>query len=419
MKLWKKTVALMLTTLLFSLVLVGGLSLFLTGKRALENTVQTFGRQLKAAASLMEQYWDGSQYSLMSETGKKAYREFQFRMCYGDGYALINRESGEVEGNFIGYQIVDLKAMDIPEDSGAEDYRIQRLDGKILLLQQTVPEQPEGYLILSVRNITDVFAELRSTALMFLIICFGIFLLAGLFIYRMMRRTVRSMEELQEVAGKQEMLLGALAHEMKTPLTSIIGYSDSLRHVKLGEEQRDRALEHIEREGRRLETLSGKLLELLGLHRNRAIHMEDYSVKELFDRIRTLEEARAEKKDVCFSVECEDFSMKMDPALMESLLVNLIDNAFHAVDKGGRVSVRAGRENGKIFFRVSDNGHGIPEKDLDRVTEAFYMADKSRSRQNGGAGLGLALCESIARLHKGKLTVESREGEGTVVSAVF
>ena len=70
------------------------------------------------------------------------------------------------------------------------------------------------------------------------------------------------------------MLLGALAHEMKTPLTSIIGYSDSLRHVKLGKEQRDRALEHIEREGRRLETLSGKLLELLGLHRNRAIHME-------------------------------------------------------------------------------------------------------------------------------------------------
>ena len=147
--------------------------------------------------------------------------------------------------------------------------------------------------------------------------------------------------------------------------------------------------------------------------------MEDYSVKALFDRLRTLEEAQAEKKDICFSVECEDFSMRMDPALMESLLVNLIDNAFHAVDKGGRVSVRAGCENGRIFFRVSDNGHGIPEKDLDRVTEAFYMADKSRSRQNGGAGLGLALCESITRIHKGKLTVESREGEGTVVSAVF
>ena len=123
-------------------------------------------------------------------------------MCCGDGYALINRESGEVEGNFTGYQIVDLKAMDMPEDSVADDYRIQRLDGKILLLQQTMPEQPEGYLLLSVRNITDVFAELRYTAVMFLIICFGIFLLAGLFIYKMMRRTVRSMEELQEVAGK-------------------------------------------------------------------------------------------------------------------------------------------------------------------------------------------------------------------------
>ena len=70
--------------------------------------------------------------------------------------------------------------------------------------------------------------------------------------------------------------------------------------------------------------------------------MEDYSVKELFDRIRTLEEGRAEKKDVCFLVECEDFSMKMDPALMESLLVNLIDNAFHAVGKGGPGQCQSG-----------------------------------------------------------------------------
>ena len=74
----------------------------------------------------------------------------------------------------------------------------------------------------------------------------------------MMKRTVERMEKLQEVAEKQELLMGALSHEMRTPLTSIIGYSDTLRHVKLKDEQKDRALEHINREGKRLEALSGK-----------------------------------------------------------------------------------------------------------------------------------------------------------------
>lgn len=93
--------------------------------------------------------------------------------------------------------------------------------------------------------------ELRQTAVWFLGIYLAVFCIAGLFIYLMMKRTVQQMEKLQEVAGKQEMLMGALAHEMKTPLTSIIGYSDTLRHVKLNDEQKDRALEHISREGKR------------------------------------------------------------------------------------------------------------------------------------------------------------------------
>ena len=81
-----------------------------------------------------------------------------------------------------------------------------------------------------------------------------------------------SMDEIQ--AEKQELLMGALSHEMRTPLTSIIGYSNTLRHVKLKDEQKDRALEHINREGKRLEALSGKMMQLLGLYQNNAIKME-------------------------------------------------------------------------------------------------------------------------------------------------
>ena len=144
---------------------------------------------------------------------------------------------------------------------------------------------PEGYSLLSIRDISEIFQELLVTGLWFLGICSIIFFLAGIFIWEMMRRTLRRMEELQEVAGKQEMLLGALSHEMKTPLTSIIGYSDTLRAVNLSGEQKDRALEHISREGRRLEALSAKMLQMLGLHRNNAIQKNPCSVQEIFRRI--------------------------------------------------------------------------------------------------------------------------------------
>ena len=96
--------------------------------------------------------------------------------------------------------------------------------------------QTGGYEVLSVREVTGLFAELRQTAVWFLGIYLSVFLIAGLFIYMMMRRTVEQMEKLQEVAEKQELLMGALSHEMRTPLTSIIGYSDTLRHVKLKDE---------------------------------------------------------------------------------------------------------------------------------------------------------------------------------------
>lgn len=235
----------------------------------------------------------------------------------------------------------------------------------------------------------------------------------------MMRRTVEQMEKLQEVAEKQELLMGALSHEMRTPLTSIIGYSDTLRHVKLKDEQKDRALEHINREGKRLEALSGKMLQMLGLYQNHAIQMEMTMAGDLLNHVIDMEKEQAEKKAVHLKMECEAFSMKMDPALMESLLINLIDNALKATDAGGSIWVKAYEKAGKKIFEVSDTGMGIPEEELGKITDAFYMVDKSRSRKEGGSGLGLALCVKVAEIHGGCLKIESRQREGTTVRAIF
>ena len=390
MKLWKRTVLLMLVTLLCALIPVVTLSLYITGKRSLNNAAETYGRQLENGKILLEQFWDNSKYEQMSETGKQAYMGFQFQRCCGEGMALIDRKSNAVIENLTNYKVVGLENLDLKDEGDPYAYKIQKLGQKYLLLQLESLSRPEGYEVLSVREVTGLFAELRQTAVWFLGIYLAVFLIAGLFIYMMMRRTVEQMEKLQEVAEKQELLMGALSHEMRTPLTSIIGYSDTLRHVKLKDEQKDRALEHINREGKRLEALSGKMLQMLGLYQNHAIQMEMTTAGDLLNHVIDMEKEQAEKKAVHLKMECEAFSMKMDPALMESLLINLIDNALKATDASGSIWVKAYEKAGKKIFEVSDTGMGIPEEELGKITDGGQITKPKRRRIRTWAG---TLCE--------------------------
>ncbi|MDO4274397.1 MAG: HAMP domain-containing sensor histidine kinase [Eubacteriales bacterium] len=417
MKLWKKTVCLMLLTLLVCLGIVGGITLFITARRSISNNGETYGRQMQSAAMLLEQFWDEGKYNRMTEVGKKSYLNFQFRQCCGQGFALVKGD--KVEENLTGYDIIDLSALDINHPARYYDYRIQKLSKKILMLQKTVVGKPEGYTLLSVRDVTGVYREIGRLAVWYFGVCTIIFIIAGTFIYRMMEKSMRAMEELQEVAEKQELLLGALSHEMKTPLTSIIGYSDSLLHVKLTGEQRIRALEHINREGRRMEALTGKMLQMMGMYQNDAVLIQQYSSGELIKRVEDLECERARERGIILMTCCEDFFMDMDIELMVSLLLNLIDNAMRASKEGDKVIVRAVCRDKVNVLEVEDFGRGIPENELMRVTEAFYMVDKSRSRREGGAGLGLALCRRIAELHGGEIEIKSQVGKGTTVTVRF
>ena len=368
MKLWKRTVALMLITLLCSLIPVGVLSLYVTGKRSLNNAAETYGRQLANGKNLLEQFWDNSKYEQMSETGKKSYLEFQFLRCCGEKMLLINSESKEAVVNRTDYEIVSMDNLGLNNKTDSYEYKIQKLNHKYLLLQHALLTNPEGYEILSVRDVTSMFTELRQTAAWFLGIYLAVFCIAGLFIYLMMKRTVQQMEKLQEVAGKQEMLMGALAHE---------------------------------------------------IHQNDSIKMESHSIGELLEHVVQLEAEQAAQRQIQLQTEYEDFSMKMDDELMESLLVNLIDNALRATEAGGRITVKAYKESGRKILEVADNGRGIPQEELGKITEAFYMVDKSRSRQEGGAGLGLALCVKIAEVHGGRLDITSQLGTGTKVRVIF
>ena len=209
--------------------------------------------------------------------------------------------------------------------------------------------------------------------------------------------------------------MGSFAHELKTPMTSIIGYADLLRGQSLDEQEEQEAANYIFSEGKRLEALSLKLLDLLLMkHQNLALVETDPAV--LINSLVTHLQPVYREQGIVLQCRCEAGLCRLEPDLFSSVLTNLLDNARKALDQGGNIYVLGKQEDGCYQIQVLDNGRGMPEEALRHLTEAFYRVDKSRSRAQGGAGLGLTLCSRILELHRGTINFASREGKGTCVT---
>ncbi len=224
---------------------------------------------------------------------------------------------------------------------------------------------------------------------------------------RMAERMEQNISELHQAMERQERFVGSFAHEMKTPMTSLIGYADLLRSGKLTPAEQAEAADYLYSEGRRLSNLSRKLLELLVV-KEQDLPLTEVSpaelVEELTDRLRPLLAARR----IAVFCQCQPGTCLLEPDLTWSLLLNLADNAQKAISKGGEISFRQEMLPDGCRVQVLDTGRGIPEKSLAHLTEAFYRVDKARSRAQGGFGLGLALCQEIAALHGGSIRFGNR-----------
>ncbi|SOY30870.1 Alkaline phosphatase synthesis sensor protein PhoR [Acetatifactor muris] len=218
--------------------------------------------------------------------------------------------------------------------------------------------------------------------------------------------------ELREEVRAREDFIAAFAHELKTPLTAIIGYADLLRSRKLDEEKHFLSANYIYTEGKRLENMSFRLLDIIVTKRD-TIERQPIAAKSLFDYLKSMFSGNTEQK---LRISFGKGTVYAEGNLLKSVLLNLVDNACKASSEGGLVEVYGKRRENAYAFCVKDYGVGIPEEELKKVTEAFYMVDKSRSRSKNGAGLGLALCVEILRLHESELLIESKVGEGTIIS---
>ncbi|MBN1675126.1 MAG: HAMP domain-containing protein [Kiritimatiellae bacterium] len=226
--------------------------------------------------------------------------------------------------------------------------------------------------------------------------------------------------ELRRLERVRRDFVANVAHELRTPVTNIRGYAETLLDGALADAANAKEfVATIAASSRRLAALIDDLLRLAGLESGEArMQLEPSSVQTLVARLfQVLRPAAGEKGLVLRSeIPAELPAIRADEDRMSQVLLNLLDNAVKYTPAGGTVTVSAESDAQFVRIRVADTGIGIPAKDLDRIFERFYRVDKARSRELGGTGLGLSIVKHIVQAHEGQVAVESTLGKGSTFS---
>lgn len=233
---------------------------------------------------------------------------------------------------------------------------------------------------------------------------------------RMADAVETKISELEERNERQRLFIGGVTHEFKTPLTGLLLHAGLLRRANLSEDERDASLAHIESQTAWLERLTQNLLKLTTS--DDEIEMQTVRIPDLLDEIKDGVEPKLNELNATLSVRCETDTLTLNPELIRSLLNNLIVNAANAYDADAAEKPITLTVKGKTFS-VSDHGRGIPKEAQSRIFEPFFRVDKSRSKKQGGSGLGLALVKAIVDAHGATITVDSEPGKGTMVSVTL
>jgi two-component system, OmpR family, phosphate regulon sensor histidine kinase PhoR len=231
---------------------------------------------------------------------------------------------------------------------------------------------------------------------------------------------LHDLTEVRRLEAVRRDFVANVSHELKTPLTSICGYAETLLADEPGPDVTRRFLEIIHSNGRRMQRLVDDLLDLSRIEAGRwQPEPEPVDVAALARDVWSALGDRAARSGVQLDVDAASGPLVADPDAVRQILVNLLDNALRFTPAGGRVVCRTRRDGDGTSLIVTDTGSGIATEHLPRVFERFYRADPSRSRAEGGTGLGLAIVKHLVEAHGGRVSVQSALGEGATFSAWF
>lgn len=208
------------------------------------------------------------------------------------------------------------------------------------------------------------------------------------------------------------------SHELKTPITSIQGYSELLlSNMEYSTEQKYEFINRIKTEAQKMTLLINDILMISRLETGTgSVNITDVDMKAIAEDIIKTTKPMSEENDISIKLECQDIHIKADYNQMYQLINNLVVNAIKYNNKGGNIYINMYKDNESFCFNIRDTGIGIPPQSQQRVFERFYRVDKGRSRKLGGTGLGLAIVKHIVGFYKGNIELKSKVGEGTEIN---
>lgn len=234
-----------------------------------------------------------------------------------------------------------------------------------------------------------------------------------------MSQTIRGqIQALKEESDRKQQLMDNMAHELRTPLTSIYGYAEYLRYAKADIEEQYDSLTYIMQESMRLAKMSETMLSM------RLYEKEEYqtfpvNLQELSLHIEKILAQKLKKKGLTFKKNFQIETIYGEEELFVNLFCNLLENAIRASRVGDEIVWNAKKKEEKLVFEIIDHGIGMEKEEISRITEAFYRADKARSRKEGGVGLGLSVVDLIVKKLGGTLTFSSAPEKGTKVTIIL
>jgi two-component system phosphate regulon sensor histidine kinase PhoR len=234
---------------------------------------------------------------------------------------------------------------------------------------------------------------------------------------------LRDISEMKKLENIRREFVANVSHELKTPLTAIKSYTETLLHGAIDDPQNNRQfLQKIEKNVQSLSALIDDILEISRLEARRGIApFETVHLEEEVDRaIETLSSKIREKKvEIVKQGDPGICEVQGEPNHIYRALINLLDNAIKYSDPGGRIEISCAGGDKELQLSVRDYGTGIPEEHHPRIFERFYRVDKARSRELGGTGLGLSIVKHIMDIHGGRVELESEAGQGAKFTLIF
>jgi signal transduction histidine kinase len=220
------------------------------------------------------------------------------------------------------------------------------------------------------------------------------------------------------MSENRERFINDLAHEIRTPITAISGYAELLKIGNINAEECEKSIDYIIGQSQRMKNMASKLSDLARMSQGN-IEKKPLDIANLVSNATATCRAQLVGKHIALRKDINDVNITGDAELIESLLQNLIENAAKYSEDGGRIDIQAYSENGESLIVIADCGKGMEESEIPKITEPFYRVDKSRSRAEGGVGLGLALCARICEIHNARLEIKTKPGAGTKIILRF